>query len=310
MVVLKRRSELDCHTHRAVGCLHLLYCLDLHSVWSSALWCPVFCVDNRFSRHCRNRNKPSSGCCGQGGPAERTFNGQQGVFSAAHYAQSESWCSGCHRDLDRTRRPRRCEAKYCSSRLRHQSPVTSYVHGAQSWRRVCLIHRNTTVVEHQPLQQSLHYQSFECQLLSIKTPAPRHDRTDLHLPVWLCSTMSCQTCIHNVRADIDADRFIACGDVNCPSSQRANVAAGVTRTVCASSCRLLRRVWPPAGAVSSTSWSPTATAQGMHPITRHWTKLPSTLGSHQITISSQLRWSLLALPMSQLFTSSRCLQRK
>ena len=36
MVVLKRRSELDCHTHRAVGCLHLLYCLDLHSVWSSA----------------------------------------------------------------------------------------------------------------------------------------------------------------------------------------------------------------------------------------------------------------------------------
>ena len=39
---------------------------------------------------------------------------------------------------------------------------------------------------------------------------------------------------------------------------------------------------------------------------RHRKKLPSMLDSHQITIFSRLRWSLLALPMSQLFTSSRC----
>ena len=34
------------------------------------------------------------------------------------------------------------------------------------------------------------------------------------------------------------------------------------------------------------------------------------LNSRQIAISSRLRWSLLALPTSQLFTSSRCLERK
>ena len=34
-------------------------------------------------------------------------------------------------------------------------------------------------------------------------------------------------------------------------------------------------------------------------------KLPSMLGSPQTTISSRLQWSLLALPMSQLLTSSR-----
>jgi len=38
--------------------------------------------------------------------------------------------------------------------------------------------------------------------------------------------------------------------------------------------------------------------------------MPSMLGSHQIAISSRLRWSSLALRMSQLFTSLRLLERK
>jgi len=54
---------------------------------------------------------------------------------------SKSWCSWwswCyHRDLYHTRWPRRCEARCCSSQLRHQSPATSYGNCAKSrWRRL------------------------------------------------------------------------------------------------------------------------------------------------------------------------------
>ena len=50
-------------------------------------------------------------------------------------------------------------------------------------------------------------------------------------------------------------------------------------------------------------WQP-----GNRPLQLRWqhrTKLPSMLGSPQTTISSRLQWSLLALPTSQLLTSSR-----
>ena len=92
---------------------------------------------------------------------------------------------------------------------------------------VCIIHRNTIAVKRHPLQQSLHYQSFECQLLSVKTSGGSAASAETwSLAIIYRPPSSSLTVFYDelsdlfthVEADIDADRFIACGDFNCPSS--------------------------------------------------------------------------------------------
>jgi len=104
---------------------------------------------------------------------------------------------------------------------------------------VCLIHRNTIAVKRHPLQQSLQYQSFECQLLTVKTsggstgrarPGSLGNAEAWSLAVIYRPPSTSLTTFYDelsdlftrVGADIDADRFIACGDVNCPSSATGN----------------------------------------------------------------------------------------
>jgi len=87
------------------------------------------------------------------------------------------------------------------------------------------VRTNLIAVRRHPLQQSLH--SFECQLLSIKTSGG----TAANAETWslaiiyrpLSSSLiafydELSDLLTHVGADIDADKFITCGDVNCPSS--------------------------------------------------------------------------------------------
>jgi len=94
---------------------------------------------------------------------------------------------------------------------------------------VCIIHRNNVVVKRHPLHQRFHWQSFECQLVSVKmmrgavaAASETFSLAVIYRPP--SSTTASLTAFYDelselftrLGPDIDADRFIACGDVNCP----------------------------------------------------------------------------------------------
>ena len=87
----------------------------------------------------------------------------------------------------------------------------------------CIIHRKSIAVK----QQSLHYRSFECQLVSVKMSGRSAASTEtFSLAVIYRPPSSSLTAFYDelsdlltqAGTDIDADKFVLCGDVNCPSS--------------------------------------------------------------------------------------------
>jgi len=187
---------------------------------------------------------------------------------------SKSWCSWwswCyHRDLYHTRWPRRCEARCCSSQLRHQSPATSYGNCAKSrWRRLphspkynCRQTSSVTAVT--PLSVIrvsvvVHQDAVRQDMVAgshLPTSIFKYDCL-LRLAVRLADT--CRSWhIHRTRW-----RQLPVVAVTSTARRRRSVMTSTvtycrcwTRTDCVNSCRLLWGVQQPAGAVSSTSWSP------------------------------------------------------
>ena len=126
------------------------------------------------------------------------------------------------------------------------------------------------VVKRHPLQQSLHYQSIECHLLSVKTSggsaasAETWSLAIIYRPPsssLTVFTVSRQTCLSELTLTLIDSSHAATSTARRQCSVTASTATycrcWTCARVCVSSCRLLRGARPPAEAVSSMSSSPT-----------------------------------------------------
>ena len=97
---------------------------------------------------------------------------------------------------------------------------------------LCVIYRDTLTVKCHPLQRSTHYKTFECQLVSLGSRS--NDTVAIAVVYRPPSTSLDAFCVElsdlftRVGDEIDADRFVACGDYNCggvdPESVRDELA--------------------------------------------------------------------------------------
>ena len=91
---------------------------------------------------------------------------------------------------------------------------------------LCFIHRSELTVKPHPLQRTLQRQTFECQLMSISNTSVDRpaDKPLVVANIYRPPSSSMPSTFYDEMSDlltkvgecIDADRFIMCGDFNCP----------------------------------------------------------------------------------------------
>ena len=91
---------------------------------------------------------------------------------------------------------------------------------------LCFIHRDKLTVKQHPIQRSTQHETFECQLLSISNAAQDRpaDKPLVLAKIYRQPSATIPSLFYDELSDlltkvgdfIDADRFIMCGDFNCP----------------------------------------------------------------------------------------------